>query len=166
VRARASKGLGANEELDLSSFKALELGEHKDQILQAACRGAVRKCIGDQCGAMDLYIIASAKTGIPYDLHDIFPGARLSKWQPNEKPLGGLVGKTIDYIREYFATSGIWPKPLPFSQVWKAMGINRQNFNQNIRKHPDFCDALAKINVGEFSRNGSRRLTHFQRDCC
>ena len=120
----------------------------------------MRKCIGDQCGAMDLYLIASAKKGIPYVLHDIFPGARLRKWQPNEKPLGGLVGKTIDYICQYFATSG---KPLPFSQVWKALGINRQNFNQNIRKHPDFRDALVKINVSEFSRNGSCRLTHFQR---
>ena len=68
VRARASKGLDPAEELDLDSYKALEMGEHKNLILQAACRGSVRKCVGDQCAAMDLYLIASNRTGIPYVL--------------------------------------------------------------------------------------------------
>ncbi len=39
VRARASKGLGANEELDLSSFKALELGEHKTKSSRLHAEG-------------------------------------------------------------------------------------------------------------------------------
>jgi hypothetical protein len=38
VRARASKGLDPAEDLDMESYKALEMGEHKNLILQAACR--------------------------------------------------------------------------------------------------------------------------------
>ncbi len=87
VRARASKGLGAAEELDLDSFKALELGEHKNLILQAACRGSVRKCVNDQGEAMDLYLIASNKTGIPYVLTEIFPGARTQAMAANRETL-------------------------------------------------------------------------------
>ena len=51
----------------------------------------------------------------------------------------------------------------PLLEVQKAIGMNhRQNFNQNIRKHPDFQDALIKMNVAEFSPNNSKRLTHFR----
>ena len=40
---------------------------------------------------------------------------------------------------------------------------HRQNFNQDIRKHPDFQAALMKMQVGECSPNNSKRLTHFRR---
>ena len=164
VRARASKGLEAEEELDLEAFKAIEMGEHKNLILQAACRGTVRKCMGDQCAPMELYLIASNITGIPYVLQDIFPGAKLRPWLPQDKPLSGLVAKTVDYLREHFQNcNGCRPRPLPFIEVQKAIGINhRQNFNQNVRKHPDFQGALIKMNVAEFSPNNSKRLTHFR----
>ena len=59
------------------SSKALEIGELMDFILQAACRGSARKCIGEQCAPMDLYVIASNKTGIPYLYREIFPGAKV-----------------------------------------------------------------------------------------
>ena len=163
VRARASKKLAADEELDVDSFKDLELGEHKNLILQAACRGAVRRCIGDQCGLMDLFIIASNRTGIPLTLHDIFPGARLKKWLPVDKPLTGKVGRAVEYIRSYFESCHIWVSPLSFKQVQEAIGMKYpQNFNQNIRKHPAFREALENMKVEERSLNNSKRLTHFQ----
>jgi hypothetical protein len=163
VRARASKKLAADEELDADSFKALELGEHKNLILQAACRGAVRRCIGDQCGTMDLYIIASNTTGIPLTLHDIFPGVKLERWLPLDKPLTGRVGIAVEYIRSYFEKRQIWVPPLSFKQVQEAIGMKyRQNFNQNIRKHPAFREALEKMRVQERSLNNTNRLTHFQ----
>jgi hypothetical protein len=162
VRARASKGLDPQEELGLEAYKALEMGEHKNLILQAACRGAMRKCLGHQCAPMDLYLVASNLTGIPYILQEIFPGAKLVKWLPKDKPLTGLRGKAVDYIRNYFHNcNGVHPRSLPFIQVAKALGIRRQNF-KSIRQHPDFQDALIKIGVVEFSQNNSKRLTHFR----
>jgi hypothetical protein len=163
VRARASRGMGSEEDLDFESYKALEMGEHKNLILQAACRGSVRRCIGDQGDEMDLYLIASNKTGIPYVLTDIFPGAKLERWIPKDKPLCGKVGLAVEYIRQHFKNPSHWTKPLPFSQVQKAIGMkHRQNFNQDIRKHPDFCSALVKMQISEFSLNKSQHLTHFR----
>ena len=114
---------------------------------------------------MDLYLIASDKTGIPYVLSQIFPGAKLEPWLPNAKPLNGKVGEAVQYIATYFHdhNDGHGAQPLSFTQVREAIGVKcRQNFNQNIRKHPDFQDALIKMNVSEFSLNNSKRLTHFR----
>jgi len=163
VRARASMGIGSDEDLDFDSYKALEMGEHKNLILQAACRGSVRRCIGDQGDAMDLYLIASNKTGIPYVLTDIFPGAKLERWIPKDKPLRGKVGQAVEYIRQYFKDISHWSSPLPFSQVQKAIGMkHRQNFNQDIRKHAEFQATLVKMQISECSPNHSKRLTHFR----
>ena len=71
------------------------------------------------------------------------------------------------YLRAYFHNNdGNWAQPLSFTQVREAIGMKcRQNFNQNIRKHPDFQDALIKMNVSECSLNNSERLTHFRLLC-
>ena len=76
------------------------------------------------------------------------------------------MGKAVDYIRAHFSNShNNWAPPLSFTQVRAAIGMRcRQNFNQNIRKHTDFQDALIKMNVSEFSLNNSERLTHFRSD--
>jgi len=89
VRARASRRMRSEEALDIGSRKDLEMGEHMNLILQAACRGSVRRCIGDQGDFMDLYLIASKRTGIPYTLREIFPGATIKQWIPKDKPLRG-----------------------------------------------------------------------------
>jgi len=163
LRARASKGMASKEDLNFDSYKALEMGEHKNLILQAACRGSVRKCIGDQGDEMDLFLIASNKTGIPYTLREIFPGATIKQWIPKDKPLRGKVGQAVEYIRQHFKNPSHRTTPLSFSQVRKAIGMtHRQNFNQDIRKHPDFCSALVKMQISEFSLNKSQHLTHFR----
>jgi hypothetical protein len=41
------------------------VGEHKDLLLQAICRGRVRKLDGDKCKPMHAYVIASPVSGIP-----------------------------------------------------------------------------------------------------
>ncbi len=41
------------------------LGEHRNLLLQAICRGRVRKLDGDQCLPMDAYVIAAPISGIP-----------------------------------------------------------------------------------------------------
>ena len=146
----------------MDSYKALEMGEHKNLILQAACRGSVRKCVGDQGGAMDLYLIASKRTGIPYVLGEIFPGAKPKQWLPIDKPLKGLVEKAVEYIWLYYGDGKNWCKPLPFKEVKEAIGMkHRQNFNQDIRKHPDFQAALMKMQVSECSPNTFKAADSF-----
>jgi hypothetical protein len=90
-----------------------------------------------------------------------FFGAKLKKWLPHEKPLSGKVAEAIEYIQNHFRNW--WNKPLPFSELQKAIGMSyRQNFNQDIRRHPDFREALIGMQVSEFSHNKSKRLTHFR----
>lgn len=93
---------------------------------------------------MDLYLIASTKTGIPYVLKEIFPAARMVPWLPADKPLTGKVGEAVHYIQAFYADWKNWLKPLPFVQVQQAIGMSyRQNLNQDIRKHP-VCSGIGK----------------------
>ncbi len=118
--------------------RTARLGEHRNLILQAACRGAVRRCIGDQGEAMDLYLIAAKRTGIPHLLREVFPGAKLKgDWSPIGKPLKGKVKDAIDYIRRHIKSLAHRYEPLSFVEVQKAIGMkHRQNFNQDIRSIP------------------------------
>ena len=151
VRARASKGLDPAEELELEFYKALEMGEHKNLILQAACRGSVKECVGDQCAAMDLYLIASNKTGIPYVLKEIFPGAELEPWLPNAKPLNGKVGEAVQYISTYFHTG--WPlgsTPLLYPGArshWHEMSPELQPEHPQTPRFPGCHDKNERLRI-------------------
>ena len=70
-------------------------GEHRNLILQAACRGRVRQSDGDRCLPMDLYIIAAANSAIPTteNVGIMFPGAAVKRWAPVAPK---LVGKAAD----------------------------------------------------------------------
>jgi hypothetical protein len=57
---RPEKGSVSQSDLDLTM-----LGEHAHGILQALCRGSVRRCDGDQSHPCQAYIIASVQSGIP-----------------------------------------------------------------------------------------------------
>ena len=70
-------------------------GEHRNLVLQAACRGRVRQSNGRHCAPMDLYIIAAAASAIPTTstIHIIFPGAQITRWCPVPPK---LAGKALD----------------------------------------------------------------------
>ena len=74
---------------------------------------------------MDLYLIASNKTGIPYLLKEIFPGSKLKPWLIHDKPLKGRVKQAVEFIKHYFADWRNW-QLLPFTQVQKAICMRRQ----------------------------------------
>src|SRR5262249_44930766 len=56
----ANEGTVSKEELERTM-----VGEHAHAILQALCRGAVRRCDGERCHPCDAYVIASVRSGIP-----------------------------------------------------------------------------------------------------
>lgn len=65
--------------------------EHRNLILQAACRGRVRQSDGDRCLPMDLYIIAAPISDIPTtdNVQIMFPGAEVKRWCPVAPKLRG-----------------------------------------------------------------------------
>ena len=78
-------------------------GEHANLLLQAICRGRVRKLDGDRCLPMSAYVIAAASHGLPGALRDIFPGCTVVPWQPNELKLKGTVKDAVAFVK---ATTG------------------------------------------------------------
>jgi hypothetical protein len=161
VRARAAMGLPAAEELAEKNYRTLELGEHMHLILQAACRGSARKCIGDDCAPMELYVIASKRSGIPDVLPDVFPGCTMHEWKPVEKPLRGMAKRLIDDVQ---ANLGQTPGSLlSMREVWQRLGIaDKSNFNRT-KRSPEVLEAFQANGIDEVSVKGSSRITHFRR---
>jgi hypothetical protein len=78
-----------------ATLDEVTLGEHRHLVLQALCRGSVRRCQGTECAPCDAYIIAATRSGIPAALPDIFPGCRVVRWQPVQKALSGKVKRSV-----------------------------------------------------------------------
>lgn len=137
-------------------------GEHSHLILQALCRGAVRRCQGHVCAPCDAYIIASPRSGISQDLERMFPGCQIKQWRPIPMALRGKVKEAVKFIGDWF---GSHPDGfLKFTTVRRALGItDSANFRQNIRQHPDFQQALVGMGVfedgGDVYKTGFRRLS-------
>ena len=114
-----------------------------DRVLQAACRGVVRKAVGDQCPPCNIYIIARAGSGLPQILPRIFPGCRIEPWEPSPPRLRGKPAEALQFIKTWFADdhAGL----LRVKLVMDAIGeSSRANFNKNVRKHPGFRLHLGK----------------------
>jgi hypothetical protein len=126
-------------------------GENMHLILQALCRGSVRKSDGESCHPCDAYIIASVRSRIPGLLADIFPGCQQRRWRPIERTLQGHVRAAIEYIGEHLFAEG---SMLKFTVVQKALGMSRQDFRTDVRKNDDFRDALSEMGVEELAPHG------------
>ena len=124
------------------------VGEHPHAILQALCRGAVRRCDGEHCQPCHAYIIGSVRSGIPTALPTIFPGCKLVRWQPIERNLKGHVGAAVEMITTWAASAKVGDT-LPFKDISKALGIARQAFKSDVRLHPEFIGAVAELGVVE-----------------
>jgi hypothetical protein len=132
------------------------IGEHRHLVLQALCRGSVRRCQGDVCARCDAYIIAATRSGIPETLPKIFPGCRIVRWQPVQKALRGKVKEAAEFVLHWFEKN---PEGLlRFNIVQRAIGMdNAANFTNNVRQHPDFMEALANQGIAEARMLGDRR---------
>jgi hypothetical protein len=136
------------------------LGEHRHMILQALCRGAVRKCVGNGCPPTRAYIIASDGSGIAQQLPAIFPGARIHRWQPVKKGLKGKVADAFEFITQELLSKP-WGR-VTFREVMVHIGwVSSKDFKRRIRRHRDFIDALAAEGIKEAGRG--KRTTAFER---
>lgn len=140
---RASQGDVTREERE-----RVMIGEHAHAILQALCRGAVRKCDGEQCHPCHAYVIASVRSGIPDALPALFPGCRIHRWQPVERKLSGHVGAAVEALHQW-AQSAKAGDILPFKRVFHALGVTSHDFKYRVRVHPEFVEAAAELGVVE-----------------
>jgi hypothetical protein len=136
---------------DNEQTRQVTLGEHRHVILQALCRGAVRKSVGDGCPPARAYIIASPRSRISQTLQEIFPGASIGRWTPIKKPLTGKVADAFNFISRRLAQEP--GSTVSFREVrdhinWK----DSKDFKHSIRRHCDFVDALAAEGIKEWGK--------------
>ncbi|HYE06587.1 MAG TPA: hypothetical protein VEL07_13810 [Planctomycetota bacterium] len=162
-RLNADRPSGAGR-VTQEEIERVMLGEHAHLILQALCRGRVRKCDGEKCAPMHAYVIASMRSHIPQALPAIFPGCTVNPWKPIEVPLSGRVAKVVAYVERWLASSAT-TDVLSFKTICHDLRIGSTDFGNNIRKNPAFRDALAELSLEEWT-TGKRYFTCFRRVVC
>ena len=134
-------GLVSNEEV----AKTMK-GENAHHILQALCRGRVRKSDGDRCQPMEAWIIASARSGIPNDLAEIFPGCSVRPWKPTEarKKITGKPLKALEVAREAVAAGSLW---VPYGDLARSVQMDPRNFKKRIAANDGWRAAVSTLGL-------------------
>jgi hypothetical protein len=142
--------------IDPMAEKDVMIGEHRHLVLQALCRGSVRRCQGDVCAPCNAYIIASTRSGIPEALREIFPDCHPVPWNPVQKPLSGKVNEAAEFVIDWFEKNpnGL----LRFNVVQRAIGMEgTSNFRRDVRQNPEFRAALDNYDIAEAQMLGDSR---------
>lgn len=155
--ARLSRGVPSDSRLAKEHRRQIKLGEHCDLILQAVCRGSVRKLVNGRCGDCKVYVIAAANSGIGQLLKEgvIFPGATVEDWNPvnKERSLTGLVKAATDYVTDYFRFNPEGRLSVP--HLRERVGVNdKDNFNKDVIRHPDFIAHLESLGLKLLKQKG------------
>ncbi len=140
-------------------MRETEVGEHAHLILQALCRGSVRKSDGDQCHPAEAWIIASVRSGIPAAIPTIFPGCKVKRWRPVRRTLTGPAVSASGYVEEWARRA----KPgdvLPFRTIQRDLGIDKDTFKDTVRRAVPFSEELAELGVEEWGPKS--RLTGYR----
>jgi hypothetical protein len=162
--ARAARGLLPEEgPITDEMQREIELGETADRVLQAACRGMVRKADGDKCPPCSVYIIARPGSGVRDLLPHIFPGCQIEPWNPGPPHLPKKARKAYDFIVRW--TTDRPDELLSVKDVMDNIGeTNKANFNRDVRKCIGFKVALADARISPVLRGKAGRCVGFQRD--
>ena len=121
----------------------VERGEHAHVMLQALCRGRVRKSDGAKCLPMDAYIIGATRHAIPAAVRTIFPGCDVKTWMPGGSVLRGKMAEAMAIVEDAMAPGG--PGWIAYATVRNSMTppMDKANFRRNIVNHPDWHDAIS-----------------------
>lgn len=143
--ARLSRGVPSDRQLEREHRRQIKLGEHADLILQAVCRGSVRKLVDGKCGECHVYIIAAAGSGIGGLLRDgiIFPGATIQPWNPVEtsKQPSETTKAAMTYVADFFRFQP--DGSLSVADLRGRLGVrDKDNFNKRVINDPEFLDLL------------------------
>jgi len=136
------KGKFSNDEID-----RVRKGESAHHLLQAACRGAIRKSEGDTCPDTNLWIITAPQTGIEDLLPNLFPGSKKTTWKTTAISLTGRRKAAYDFIKFEF-DKGV--TTIHLKNVLSVEGVNIPDsslFRREIYNKPDFQEAITELGV-------------------
>jgi len=160
--ARAARGLLPEEgQITAEMHRVIELGETADRILQAACRGLVRKAVDDKCPRCNVYILARPGSRVRELLPDIFPGCQIETWNPGPPHLPKKARKAYDFIVAWTAERP--DELLSVKAVMEHIGeTNKANFNRDVRNRTGFKLALEEAGISLVFRG--KACVGFRRD--
>jgi hypothetical protein len=102
--------VAAGGRLDLATDKAtldaLKAGEDRHNLLQAVCRGAVRKGSEGVCGACEVHLVGKMGKGARQLLEETFPGAEVGRWVPRGHELTGSALRVARALERAFSQPG------------------------------------------------------------
>lgn len=123
------------------------LGESLHGILQAACRGSVRKSTEGSSHSCDVYLIAASRRGINEQLTNVFPGCQTVEWIPEIPKPTGRVLELINCLIAHFEKS---PNvEFRFKDLLKALSMSSQQLT-DLRKHTVLNARLAELGIEEY----------------
>ncbi len=142
--ARKRLGAGLTPDSPFPSddeLKDFQVGESANDILQGACRGAIRKSVDGGCPVTNLYIIASPGTGIENALARVFPGAKIVPWLPVKLDLKGNSQSAFKVLMK-------WKKKhsngdfIRFKDLATRLNISLRQFTDTVRRDTKFLRSL------------------------
>ena len=142
---------------DPAEIAATMRGEHAHLVMQALCRGRVRKSDGSRCLPMNAYVIASTRSGIPDDLARIFPGCRVAPWQPGKAPKPkGAVARALAFVQVRLAAGDDW---IAAASIREAIKLDPSTFRRRVAQRSEWKAALPALGVVEaVGQRGARGL--------
>jgi hypothetical protein len=129
-----------------SQIETIMRGELAHLILQALCRGCVRKSDGPKCLPMNAYLIASKKSGIANDVTRIFPGCKIAPRRPMKTEPTGLVKSALAFVRSALQRGETW---ISFKSIREALQVDPSNFRKWVLKKDDWRGAIDELGLAE-----------------
>jgi hypothetical protein len=146
--------------LPAEDIKRTTIGEHMDRLLQALCRGRVRRLDGDKCMPMDAYVIADVTSGIPAALATVFPKCKRVRWNPLREPATDHMGRAIEVV-EQLAEVGIGQIPYKFIREQIALK-DVKNWRSRIQSRDEWIDTCANLGYVQTKlKGGGQGLVRF-----
>jgi hypothetical protein len=133
-----------------ADINEVEIGEHHHRILQAVCRGKVRKCEGDRCPShTHTYIIAAPRSQIGKTIDKVLPGATMVPWLPGARKESK--GRKAEILNAIVSSIGDRVAAIDVMKRvgWSTTRNGKGDFKTLIRDNADFQLALAEAGFEE-----------------
>lgn len=151
----ARKRLGAGLTPDYpnisdNEMKKFEIGESANDVLQAACRGAIRLSLGNTCPPSRLYLITAPAKGIEKALPRIFPDGKMKPWVPVKLNLKGNSEKAFKILLR-------WKKKakagdvLTFKELAARLDISLRQLKDTVRRDTKFLRSIGAEGLTEWA---------------
>ena len=129
---------------DPADVETTTRGEHANLVLQAICRGRVRKSDGERCLPMAAYLIAGPRSGIGGTLTTIFPGCAVVPWEPLRSPPKGHLLTALGFVKLALSRGA---STISYAAIRQHAGVDRRNFGRLVSQRLEWREGVEALGV-------------------